>query len=125
MLSMKELKKPEVIGAIRFNRTKQKVAQKWEAMRKVNQVGYIDLEDESSIFACYQDVKSLLFLGFREDFPEEKRTPREMKIWLAQNAIAYGNMGDKWTRNIWVDLYECFMLLWELNKLPVEEGILT
>lgn len=124
MLTMEELKKPEIMGWIRFSRTKQKIAWKWESMRQVNQIRYIDLEDEQSIYACYQEIKPLLFVGFREDFPEEERNPREMKIWIAQNAIAYGNMRDKWTRNIWTDLYECFMLLWKLDMLPMRNGIL-
>ncbi|MBA4544305.1 hypothetical protein H1164_15745 [Thermoactinomyces daqus] len=125
MLSIKELKQPKHLSSIRFNPTKQQIARKWEEMRKVNEVGYVDLEDEEFIYTCYEKVKMLLFKGFREDF-EEPMTPREMKIWLGQNAIAFGNMRDKKIRNVWIDLRECFMLLWETGRLETDEnGILT
>jgi hypothetical protein len=125
MLTIKELKQPENLVRIRFNRTKQKIAQEWDARRRVNQKGYIDLEDEEQILACYNEIKPLLYQGFLEDFPDEPMTPRNMKIYLAQNLIAFEFMKDKKTSNIWTDLWKCFMTLWEENKLEMgEDGVL-
>jgi hypothetical protein len=125
MLTIKELKKPENLSRIRFSRIKQEIARKWESKRRVNEVGYIDLEDEEQIYAYYTEIKPLLFDGFREDFSGEPMTPHNMKIWLGQNAIAFGNMKDKKTRNVWIDLRECFMLIWEIGYLETDEnGIL-
>lgn len=121
MLSLSELKNPEHLVRIRFNKIKQKIAKEWDAKRYVNQVGYIDLENEEQIFSYYNEIKPLLFKGFYEDFPDDSLTPRNMKIWLGQNAIAFGNMKDKEIRNIWIDLRECFMLLWEYDMLDVDD----
>jgi hypothetical protein len=125
MLTIKELKQPENLVRIRFNRTKQKIAQEWDARRRVNQKEYIDLEDEEQILAFYNEIKPLLYQGFLEDFPDEPMTPRNMKIYLAQNLIAFEFMKDKKTSNIWTDLWKCFMTLWEENKLEMgEDGVL-
>lgn len=125
MLSLSELKEPKHLICIRFNRTKQQIAREWERKRNVNKIGYIDLEDEKEILSHYEEVKPILFKGFIEDFPDDPMTPRNMKIWMGQNAIAFGNMGDIFNRNIWIDLKECFMLLWEENMLESDEdGVL-
>jgi hypothetical protein len=125
MLTIKELKQPKNLVRIRFSQTKQKIAQEWDARRHVNQKGYIDLEDEEQILTFYNEIKPLLFQGFSEDFPDEPMTPRNMKIYLAQNLIAFEFMNDKKTSNIWTDLWKCFMTLWEENRLEMDEdGIL-
>ena len=121
MLTMSELKKPENLVRIRFSQIKQNIAYEWEKRRQVNKVCYIDLNDEEQIFSYYNEIKPLLFDGFYEDFPDDSLTPRNMKIWLGQNAIAFGNMKDKEIRNIWIDLRECFMLLWEYDMLDVDD----
>lgn len=124
MLTIKELKKPEILGRIRFNGIKQEIARQWDKKRHVNEVGYIDLEDER-IHTFFNEIKPLIFAGFREDFPGEPMTPRMMDIWFGQNVIAYGNMKDIATRNIWLDLRECFMLLWGIGLLETDQnGIL-
>lgn len=122
MLSVHELKQPEILVRIRFSQIKQTIAQKWDAKRCVNQVGYIDLENIDQINSFYKEMKHLLFDGFHEDFPHEPMTPRNMKIWLGQNVIAFGNMKDIPTRNIWIDLRECFMLLWERDLLEFDKN---
>jgi hypothetical protein len=125
MLTIKELKNPEALAHIQFSETKQEIARKWDEKRRFNEVGNIHLEDNERIYLFFNEIKSLLFDGFREDFPEESMTPRMMKIWLGQNVIAYGNMKDIKSRNIWIDLYECFMLLRQTDRLETDEnGIL-
>lgn len=123
--SVKELKSPEILSAFRFDLIKQEVAKQWEERRRVNELGYIDLADKERILHHYQAVKPLLFEGYAQDFPDDPMTPRMMNTWIRQSAIAFGNMKDMPTRNIWLDLRECFLLLWQHDLLEVDEhGVL-
>jgi hypothetical protein len=124
LLSVKEFKNPNVQIQFRFSITKQEVAKRWDEKRRVNEVGFIDLEDVDHIQNCYEEIKPLLFKGYAEDFTDPM-TPEMMNAWIRQNAIAFGQMKDKPVRNIWLDLKGCFVLLWEKELLDIDEnGIL-
>jgi hypothetical protein len=124
ILSIKELKDPNVQMQFRFSQTKQEVAKRWNEKRRVNEVGFIDLDNVDNIRQCYEEIKPLLFKGYTEDF-SDPMTPDMMDTWIRQITIAFGMMGDKSMRNIWLDLKECFSLLWENHLLDLDEnGIL-
>jgi hypothetical protein len=119
--SFKKLKKPEVLSEFRFSQEKQEIIRRWDNQRRVNEVGYIDLENKEEIYNLFQQIKPLLFDEFEADFPDDPRTPHMLKIWLGQNCLAFGNMKDMPTRNIWLDLRECFLMLWEYGSLDLDE----
>jgi hypothetical protein len=119
--SFKELKKPEVLSEFRFSQEKQEIIRRWDDKRRVNEVGYIDLENKEEIYILFQQIKPLLFDEFEADFPDDPRTPHMLKIWMGQNCLAFGNMKDFYTRNIWLDLRECFLMLWKHGCLDLDE----
>ncbi|MBA4603540.1 hypothetical protein [Thermoactinomyces mirandus] len=119
--SVKELKSPHVLSQFRFHPLKQLIAAEWESRRKTRERGYIELKNIEQILACYEEIKALLFIGFALDFPDDKRCPEMMETYIRQCCIAYGFMKDIPTRNIWLDLIECFLLLWEEDLLKMDE----
>ncbi|MGA8943039.1 MAG: hypothetical protein WB502_10035 [Thermoactinomyces sp.] len=120
--SVKELKSPHVLSKFRFHPFKQLIAAEWESRRKTRERGYIELENVEQILVCYEEIKALLFIGFAQDFPNDERSPSMMNTYIRQCCIAFGFMKDIPTRNIWLDLIECFQLLWELDLLKVDEN---
>lgn len=119
--SVQELRKPSVLIQFRFCRMKQEISKEWDKRRRVNEIGYIDLKNIDRIYQCYQEIKQLLIQGYEMDFPDDPLTPDMMNMWIRQNAIAFGFMNDKRTRNIWLDLRECFLLLRENGYLEEKD----
>jgi hypothetical protein len=74
MLTIKDLKKPETLGRIRFSVWKKEIAIKCDEKRQVKEVGYFDLEYEDQIHVFLKRLNHF-FYRFHENFPEEPLNP--------------------------------------------------
>ncbi len=110
---MEELRNPNVISKFRFDPIKQEIATQWNKLRKVDQAKWIVLDDPDSILQSFNEMKPLLLKGFHTDYPNEDLTPQELRNWIGDVALAFGNTSDKLSRNIWLDLKECLLLLFD------------
>jgi hypothetical protein len=105
MYSINELKKASTISRFRFDPTKQEISRRWNELRKIDQATYIDLSNPLDILNKYKQVESLIIKAFQQD------QSSSIKYWLNDMAIAFGSTQDKLSRNIWLDLKECYILL--------------
>lgn len=117
-----QLKDPKVIARFRFDPLKQEIAKRWNQMRNVENSTEIELCDIDHIDELFDEIKSLLIDCFQQDLPKEKRTPQKFNSWLGQPALAIGFTKDILTRNIWLDLLECYKLLWKEERLRLVNG---
>jgi hypothetical protein len=108
MYSISELKKASTISRFRFDPMKQEIAQKWNELRRIDKAVNIDLSNPTDILHKYRQVEKLLNESFHKDC-----STTSLKYWLNDLAIVFGNTNDKLTRNIWLDLKVCYLLLIE------------
>mgnify|MGYP007126158340 CR=1 FL=1 len=109
------------MAEIRFNPKIQTIMRYWNVQRNVEHATEIDLSDETHILTIFKRIKPILLETFYKEFENEPKTAYMFKLWLGQKAIAFGNMNDIVSRNIWIDLRECFILLWENNLIDIDD----
>jgi hypothetical protein len=111
--TLHDLKKPSLISQFRFDPVKQAIAKQWNQLRQVDKAKYIVLDDPNSILHMFNEMKPLLLEGFQTDHPNEELTPQALRNWIGDVALAFGNTSDKLNRNIWLDLKECLLFLFD------------
>jgi hypothetical protein len=104
--TLSDLKKSSAVARFRFDPKKQEIAKQWNELRRVDQASCIDLSDPADILEKFKQVENLIVAAFLED-----RSTKSIKYWLNDICIAFGSTSDTLSRNIWLDLKVCYLLL--------------
>jgi hypothetical protein len=94
----------------------QKISREWSKLRTLDYADRIYLDDERLIYTKFNQIKPMIIRAVPD------HTPKAIEDWLGDIAIYFGEQDDIKNRNIWLDLYECFMLLTENNLLQLHNG---
>lgn len=94
----------------------QRISREWSKLRALDYTDRIYLDDERLIYTKFNQVKPMILRAIQD------HTPKAIEDWLGDVAIYFGEQDDIKNRNIWLDLYECFMLLTENNLLQIHNG---
>jgi hypothetical protein len=94
----------------------QKISKEWSKLRALDYTDRIYLDDKRLIYMKFNQVKPMILRAL------QNHTPKAIEDWLGDIAIYFGKQDDIKNRNIWLDLYECYMLLQENKLLPIHNG---
>lgn len=93
-----------------------KISREWSKLRALDYTDHIHFDNERLILTKFNQVKPMILQVVQD------HSFQTIKKWMSDHALRYGRQNDIKNRNIWLDLYECFLFLQECELLPIHNG---